>query len=575
MQDVKSATYPTIMAEEARSYGAFLARLCRTGQFDGIAKLWEEALPWLCEVMNALGAVVTYEAPPKIKQQYGEIPAPVQASIKAWRQQIRYLQAWMPPAASPISTPPVLLAIESPVESYPLYAIPLWDDNTLVGGVVFVLRERPTTELAKQYVGLIEAVVQIASLSTQLRKMHQRLTHLTLFYDIGQKLTSSLDLREVLHETTALAASVLDADASTLMLVDEKTQELVFEIPIGAAGGVLQQQRIPITQGIAGWVATHGEPVICNDTGHDERFDSQVDAKTGYSTRSVLCVPLQVKGRIIGVLEVLNKRQPEGFNQQDMEWLSTLGVQAAIAIENARLYEDLRREQERIIRVQEQERHALAQALHDGPTATLGAIIMGLHMAQRLLQTKPERIEEQVSYLLELAQAANKELRQKLFELRPVIMQTRGLLAALRSYATQQQETSSFQLHMDLPDSLPELNTTAAEAVFAIIQEAVRNVRKHAQAKNCWVHITTSEEPAVLIAEVEDDGTGFDVHAVERNYEERGSLGLLSMRERAELLGARFTIASPRPNHANGTLVRLEIPMDRLVHAPRQKSPAS
>ncbi|HEY64421.1 MAG TPA: GAF domain-containing sensor histidine kinase [Caldilineae bacterium] len=558
--------------DDARSYSAFLARLTRIGQFEGPEALWEKALPWLCHVFNACGASLVYGFPSPSRKRYGEIPEEVRPSIESWEQRIRELQAWVPPASSPLSTPPSPPEIEQPAPGYYLHALPIWHDNTLMGSLTLVFRrDTLTEELAKHRQALIQTVAQLASLSAQFHEMQHRLTHLTLLYDIGQKITSSLDLSEVLRETTELAASVLDADASTLMLVDEQTQELVFEIPVGKAGGVLRQQRIPITQGIAGWVATHGAPVICNDTTADPRFSSQVDAMTGYTTKSVLCVPLQVKGRTIGVLEVLNKRKPSGFDQQDLEWLSTLGAQAAIAIENARLYEDLRREQERILRIQEQERHSLAQALHDGPTATLGAMIMSLDTARRLASEDPKRLEEELNYLLNLAQASYRELRHMLFVLRPIILETRGLLAALKFYASQLQATINFELHLDLPETLPGLASSAAEAVFAIIQEGINNVRKHAQAHHCWLRINLDTTGEKLIAEVEDDGQGFDVQATLKDYEERSHYGLLSMREGAELLGAQLVILSPRPGHKDGTLIRLEIPLERLIE--RQEAP--
>ncbi len=602
MSDI--AQTPFVHFEDPHACSAFLARLSRIGQFEGAAALWAEALPWLRQAFHAQAASLVYGAPRVLQLQEGEIPEAVRPVIEAWEQEIIRLWGWVPPASSPISTPPHLPSVESPVSDVHLQAVPLWEDNTLVGGLTLIRRgvgwpvshsEGQAAEAPWAGLALVEAVVYLASLSERLHAMQQRLTHLTLFYDIGQKLTSSLDLSVVLQETTALAASALAADASTLMLVDEETQELVFEIPVGSAGGILRQQRIPITQGIAGWVATHGVPTLCNDVTTDPRFSSLVDAMTGYVTRSVACVPLQVKGRIIGVLEVLNKQQPEGFNQQDLEWLSTIASQAAIAIENARLYEGLRQEQERIIRVQEQERHALAQDLHDGPVATLGAVIMGLENVQRLLANDPDRAKDELGYLTNAVRAAYRELRQRLFELRPVILRTKGLSAALQSYATYLRDISRLTLSLELPETLPELMPQAAEAVFVIIQEAINNVRKHAQAQHCWLRIRVSESASrrvgeeanrrigeeslirqfadsdaplrQLVVEIEDDGQGFDVDRVERTSGERGSLGLLGMRERAEPLGARLTILSPRPNGQNGSLVRLEVPLERLVRS--------
>ena len=571
---------PLINLEDPHFYSAFLARLSRVGQFEGAAAVWAEALPWLCQVLGAQAASLVYGGARPFQLQEGEIPEVVRPVIAAWEQEITRLWGWVPSAPSPISARPSLPMIESPVAEIRLRAIPLWEDNTLVGGLTLIRRGvgwstwQPSTEVAWAGLALVEAMVHLASLSERVHSMQQRLTHLTLFYDIGQKLTSSLDLSVVLQETTALAASALAADASTLMLVDEKTQELVFEIPVGSVGGILHQQRIPLTQGIAGWVAMHGVPTFCNDVTTDSRFNSQVDAMTGYVTRSVACVPLQVKGRIIGVLEVLNKQHPEGFNQQDLEWLSTIASQAAIAIENARLYEGLRQEQERIIRVQEQERHALAQDLHDGPVATLGAVIMNLENVQRLLSQDPTRVGDELMYLTNTIRAAYRELRQRLFELRPVILRTKGLLAALRSYATYLQEISKLTVILELPEALPDLMPQAAEAVFVIIQEAINNVRKHAQAQRCWLRIrvlgTGRKQPPAnhyLLVEIEDDGLGFDVNSAERISEEQGSLGLLGMRERAELLGARLTLLSPRPNGQSGSLVRLEVPLERLVNS--------
>ncbi|MCS7219707.1 MAG: GAF domain-containing sensor histidine kinase [Anaerolineae bacterium] len=564
--------------EDPHFHSAFLARLSRIGQFEGAAAVWAEALPWLCQVLHAQAASLVYGGVHPLQLQEGEIPDTVRSVIAAWEQEVTRLWGWVPPAASPISTRPPLPSIESPMADVHLQAIPLWEDNTLIGGLTLIWRGdhwsawRFSMDATWTGLALVEAVVHLATLSERLHSMQQRLTHLTLFYDIGQKLTSSLDLSVVLQETTALAASALAADASTLMLVDEKTQELVFEIPVGSAGGILRQQRIPITQGIAGWVATHGVPTFCNDVSKDPRFSSLVDAMTGYVTRSVACVPLQVKGRIIGVLEVLNKQQPEGFTQQDLEWLSTIASQAAIAIENARLYEGLRQEQERIIRVQEQERHTLAQELHDGPVATLGAVIMSLENVQRMLAQDPSRAGEELAYLTNAVRAAYRELRQRLFELRPVVLRTKGLLAALQSYASYLREISKLNMTLELPRTLPDLTPQAAEAVFVVIQEAINNVRKHAQAQHCWLRIRwTKAESKVqemggyLLVEIEDDGLGFDVNNVERASEEQGSLGLLGMRERAELLGARLTVLSPRPNGQKGSLVRLEVPLERLI----------
>lgn len=551
-----------------RIVSEFLSRLCRAGQSQSLEELWAGALPWFCELTRAQGGTV-FLLEPAMRVTHGELPEAALLAIEAWEAQVSSLRQWVAPGSAPVSASPAIPPPRVAAGEVIVRGLPLWREGALVGGLCLAWQAGRRVTNWPAVAALGQTLFHLMVTCQSVQDIRRRLTHMTLLYEVGQKLTSTLDLNVVLNETMTLAAHTLDAEAATLLLVDEERSELVFEIPVGGAGGMLRQQRIPLSQGIAGWVATHAEPVIANQVGADQRFNSQVDARTGFTTRSILAVPLQVKGRVIGVLEVLNKRGGEGFSEEDLEWLSTLGAQAAIAIENARLYESLRQEQERILRVQEQERHALAQDLHDGPTAMLGMIIMNLDHARRLARTKPERLEEELDRLVDLARLANRELRQKLFELRPVVLQTRGLLAALRFYAGQLGDKLPYRLHLDLPESLPDLVSEMAEAVFAIIQEAINNVTKHARAENCWLRVRVDDGRQLLVVEVEDDGVGFDPQRPADGEPERISLGMLGMRERADRLGASFTVQSPPRQGAHGTLVRLEVPLSRLM-APAQ-----
>jgi len=138
------------------------------------------------------------------------------------------------------------------------------------------------------------------------------------------------------------ANQVTHSDASTLMLLDEEKKELVFSVPTGPKADQLTDIRIPCGEGIAGWVAEHEETVLVQDVNKDSRFYKAIDKISGFETKSILCVPVKSKTKLIGVLEVVNKTDGTSFTRQDSILLSIFAQQAAMAIENARLYEELR-----------------------------------------------------------------------------------------------------------------------------------------------------------------------------------------------------------------------------------------
>ncbi|MBI4304618.1 MAG: GAF domain-containing protein [Chloroflexi bacterium] len=138
-----------------------------------------------------------------------------------------------------------------------------------------------------------------------------------------------------------MTENTLHASASSLLLFDEEQRHLCFEVAEGKAGESLKNVKIPSDSGIAGWVARHGRPVVINDVLDDRRFSNQIDRLTGFETRSVMCVPLLVHGKTIGVLEVLNRTDGKQFQEKDLEALLSVAATAAMAIENARLHQNV------------------------------------------------------------------------------------------------------------------------------------------------------------------------------------------------------------------------------------------
>lgn len=160
--------------------------------------------------------------------------------------------------------------------------------------------------------------------------------------EVGRLLSSKLDLSDLLQSVLGLASRVVDAESASLLLLDERAKELYFEEALGL-GEAASKVRLKLGEGIAGAVALSLQPEIINDVRGDRRWSPQTDAVSGFTTRSILAVPMRVKGKLIGVVEAINKRGG-GFSAQDLRTFEGFAAQAAVAIENARLFSSLRDE---------------------------------------------------------------------------------------------------------------------------------------------------------------------------------------------------------------------------------------
>jgi len=228
-----------------------------------------------------------------------------------------------------------------------------------------------------------------------------------------------------------------------------------------------------------------------------------------------------------------------------------------IALQNARLYRDLEEEKERIIEIQEEARRKLARDLHDGPTQSVAAMAMRVNFARRQMEKDPGSIADELYKIEDLARRTTKEIRHMLFTLRPLVLESQGLIAALDSMAQNMRDTYKQNVIIDAdPQVVSQMELNKQGVIFYIAEEAVNNARKHAQASKIWVRIKTAEEDIGLF-EVEDNGIGFDLGSVENGYDSRGSLGMVNMRERAELINGVMDIDTIP---GKGTRIRMLIP---------------
>lgn len=423
---------------------------------------------------------------------------------------------------------------------------------------------------------------------------------LIVLQNIANTLSAEEDIGVLLRQVARAAVRIVSASASALYLLDARGQHLVVEAvesydsaaqslsatsnpglngngsyPLnglnganGNGSGTSQPSQpqgpsraytpLPLGQGVAGQVATSATALVVNDVAADTRFPPEVVALDagilGAQPASIACMPLVFKNRSYGVLEVAQATPGYGFDARDLDLLQTLAAEAATAIANARLYRSLRDERERMITVQEDVRKELARDLHDGPAQSLATIAMRLEYAGKLVQYEPAKAPAELKDIYELALRTTKDIRNLLFDLRPLVLEAEGLAAALRRFLERFTASDGPTMHFDAQYET-RLSHNQEAVTFAIVQEAVNNVLKHAQATNCWIELRETPEQVTVL--VRDDGRGFDTNRIREQYPNGGSWGLLNMRERAALVEATLKISS---QPGRGTAMLLTVP---------------
>jgi signal transduction histidine kinase len=312
---------------------------------------------------------------------------------------------------------------------------------------------------------------------------------------------------------------------------------------------------LPGESGALAAALSGGEPSLSRLPTDDPEL-GQLGSLRPYSV--VLCIPLRNPEQIVGALLCAHTDRAF-FTPGRVELLQTLGVQATTALRNARLVRDLELERDRITETEEEARKKLARDLHDGPTQTIAAIAMRLNYARRLIERDPTAAGAEIHKLEDIARQTTREIRHMLFTLRPLVLESKGLVPALGQLAAKVAETHGQQVILEAdPASDRGLDPRAQAVAFFIAEEAINNARKHAEAEHVWVRVRRAEGERFIL-EVEDDGVGFNVGSVDAHYEQRGSLGIVNMRERAELIRAALRLESAE---GKGTHITLEVPLD-------------
>jgi PAS domain S-box-containing protein len=368
------------------------------------------------------------------------------------------------------------------------------------------------------------------------QRVEKRTRELETLLDVSQTVASTLELRPLLDLILDQLKTVVDYEGSSIMEFDGEFLEMVRntgpQIP-----GDSPAFRFAVKNVLPVWdMLVTGQPIIIDDVQADtpaagtyRRVNGIPHSITEGSVRSWLAVPLMLKGTTVGTLSC-SHREPHHYGPRHAKLATAIARQAAVAMENARLYEQAQK------MATLEERQRLARELHDSVSQALFGIGLGARTARILLERDPVQAIESVDYVLSLAQAGMAEMRALIFELRPESLENEGLVSALEKQAAA--ISARHELHIDtvLCDE-PDVSLPVKEALYRIAQEALHNAVKHAEAGRARVSLRCTAGEVII--DIEDNGRGFDSHA-----SFPGHLGLHSMRERAVRLGGTVELES-------------------------------
>lgn len=429
-------------------------------------------------------------------------------------------------------------------------AVPLVASDRPIGILSFLHRQPGYYTVRAAELAL--ALANHAAVAIENARLYQleqrRAQQLRSIAEVSHQITGVLALDELANRAATLIQQVLGYYHVHIGLIEGDA--VVFRPEAGVWREEQQcyrcgQHRFQVGKvGAAGRVAASGEPLVIHDVQHDERYLVMDEEQTG----SALILPLTARGETIGVLNIESDHRDD-FQEMDVGVLQPLANQLAVALANARLYEQA----QKLAKLQE--RQKLARELHDSISQALYGIGLGTRTALAMLgqngtEEQVAGLRQPLEYVLSLATTGLAEMRALIFELRPESLEVEGLVAALSRRLDVFRARHDFHIEAALALE-PELTVGAKEALYRVALEALHNVVKHADAQQ--VVVALKELDGVIVLEVRDDGRGFDPKG-----SFPGHLGLRSMRERVEDVGGTLVVESAP---GTGTTVRARVPV--------------
>ena len=407
-------------------------------------------------------------------------------------------------------------------------------------GVLLSLHE---VEFLKAIGRQIGSAIDTAKL---LADTHQSEKEAQLLYTLGTSISSSLALREVLDRVAAAAIELIKSDVGLVALADENYSMVEVRAAIGEGAAVYKGKRNSVAKGTQGYQLVMGKPIFSHDIGATNTLKLDSLDPPVPEVKAFLTVPMILGEKFYGCIEVM-RFHDQKFSNNEAKLISRLANHVVVVIENAMLYRQLRY----VAALEEQGR--LARELHDHLAQSLGFLNIKASLTDDLLTN--QKLEEAHESLLELKRVTKSvymDVREGIFNLRTTASTVVGFFPTLRAYLKEYSEHYGLEVRIEADvDPEIELSPEVANQLMRIIQEALTNVRKHAQATIAWVRCQLNKE--TIIIRVEDNGEGFTF----TNKGENQHYGLQIMKERAESVGGTVQIES---QPGKGTCVIIEAP---------------
>lgn len=385
-----------------------------------------------------------------------------------------------------------------------------------------------------------------------------------------------------LHELDAIlkigldnVLNIMNGTVGGIMLLDEPSQTLCYRVCHGLSDKYAEEMRLKLGEGIAGKVAQSGRAVLLEDISSEPNA-ARIELVRLEGLRAFISVPLRARDNILGVMNVAS-HVPRHFTKEDIHLLHSIGDQLGTAIEQAILQERLRKARERLRKLarqnlvaEEEERRRIARELHDETSQSLSGIALQLEALIEMAAksgNQDAQFIDRLKKVQSLTVHVHKEVSRIISNLHPTVLDTLGLVAAVRQHAKNALQPLNINVTIEVKGTEMRFPPDVEAALFRVIQGAIGNIAEHSKAKNA--SIVLEYQPNEFSLSVSDDGQGFDVSKVTDIEKSGRGRGLFSMRERIGFLGGTSGIES---KIGAGTTAWAKIPIGQDIRYGENKS---
>ncbi len=425
----------------------------------------------------------------------------------------------------------------------------------------------PTAEMADNFLNKALSIGRHVADTIQdsffIKQKDRGLRRLSLWLETVSAISSTLNINQVMHVVTQLAADLFSARCC-IFLFNDQDGSLVPAVAVGSYDPVVKKKWKALKgcspfPAILDLIKTRETVVLTPENIQNGMPQGMID---DFSYARVVIAPITFKDKVFGVMQVDRPIQGKEFSQEEIAIISAIAKETAVAMENAKLIETLAQKEQllhqlynNLICAQEDERKRVASEIHDGVIQALLGIWYRMEHLTGCGSPHKINFQEEMSRLKDLLGEQIQNIRQIVYNLRPVMLDTYGLGPAVRSLLRNLQEESGITFELAMESANYRLPTNFEVALYRILQELLANVVKHSQATKSQVMLIVGQDQTVLV--VRDNGTGFDRLQIKRWPPPGNHLGLASIQERVLLLGGTCAINSQL---GWGTTITIQVP---------------